>query len=748
MIQMLQYNYKTGNSLRAWKEYCKNANVYGIDIFKEGLFEEPRIKTYVCDQSNPEQLNKLMDKLNVTMDLILDDGSHVIEHQVISFIALEKYLSIDGIYIIEDIWNKNFEIWKQLSCFSNDYQKYIKEKYDVFYYDQSSLRSNTSDCICIFKKKVHKLEQIQNNIKLKINELGNQSNKIQIKMLCNWTNSEQLCKEWSNMCSDPANFSWTSNSNINSKQLQLTWTNKREEIDYYVIINSPPQNEYYDPSRTIVFQMEPWVNNLNNNWGVKTWGDWAEPDPNKFLKVFSHKTHLNNVQWQINMPPTEINKSLNKISCVCSQKNFDDGHILRNKFIKYIETQAKNEEEESFINVFGQKNYHEFKSYIGPLKDDDKLNALVPYKYYFSAENNSESNYATEKIWEPILCETLCFYWGCPNLHEYIDPLAYVQLPLDNFEESLKIVKQAIEEDWWSQRIDIIKREKQKILNELGFFPSLNKLINIQNNSIPVIKYKYSAIIVEPRKHKALYFVLNNFLTNLSDDWAIIICHGNKNIDYLNNIIQHKLLHFKERITLINLNVDNLTIPDYNNLLTNKSFYDYIPTETFLIFQTDTMIFKQHKNLINKFLEYDYVGAPGANYSLYPESTGNGGLSLRKKSKMLEIINSVPYNNLQEDVYFSQSKINLYKPDFEKSKQFSIEQCFCEKSFGCHQPWHKPETNKIFDHYNEVYELYILNTFNNEIIITLTTIPSRLKYLYLTINSILSQPNVSIILVM
>ena len=106
------------------------------------------------------------------------------------------------------------------------------------------------------------------------------------------------------------------------------------------------------------------------------------------------------------------------------------------------------------------------------------MNGLLPYKYHFAAENNSEYGYATEKIWEPILCETLCFYWGCPNLHEYIDPQSYVQLPLDNFEESLKIVKQAIEEDWWSQRIDIIRREKQKILNELGFFPNLNKIIN------------------------------------------------------------------------------------------------------------------------------------------------------------------------------------------------------------------------------------------------------------------------------
>ena len=477
MIQMLKYNYKTGNSLRAWKEYCKNANVYGIDIFKEGLFEEPRIKTYVCDQSNPEQLNKLMDKLNVTMDLILDDGSHVIEHQVISFIALEKYLSIDGIYIIEDIWNKNFEIWKQLSCFSIDYQKYIKEKYDVFYYDQSSLRSNTSDCICIFKKKVHKLEQIQNNIKLKINEIK-KSDKIQIKMLCNWTNSKQLCKEWSVMCSDPINFIWINKN----KQIQLTWTNNKEEIDYYVIINSPPQNEYYDPSRTIVFQMEPWVNNLNNNWGVKTWGQWAEPDPTKFLAVRGRKTHThNNAFWQLELTLNELTNVLpvkeliksTTISSICSSKYFDEGHIARIDLLKFLENKG-----DIKIDIYNSNNNHNFKNYRGPLTPYiDKSKGLIPYKYYFMIENNYEPDFITEKIWEPILCETLCFYFGCPNVHEYIDPQVYVLLPIHDFEKCYQIMKQAIEEDWFSQRIDIIKREKHKILNKLAFFPTVNKIL-------------------------------------------------------------------------------------------------------------------------------------------------------------------------------------------------------------------------------------------------------------------------------
>ena len=80
-------------------------------------------------------------------------------------------------------------------------------------------------------------------------------------------------------------------------------------------------------------------------------------------------------------------------------------------------------------------------------------------------ENNYEVNFITEK-----LCESLCFYFGCPNVHEYIDPLAYVLLPIYDFEKCYQLMKQAIEEDWWEQRINIIRKEKTKILNELSFF--------------------------------------------------------------------------------------------------------------------------------------------------------------------------------------------------------------------------------------------------------------------------------------
>lgn len=223
----------------------------------------------------------------------------------------------------------------------------------------------------------------------------------------------------------------------------------------------------------------------------------------------------------------------------------------------------------------------------------------------------------------------------------------------------------------------------------------------------------YSAIIIEPRCHKALEFVLGNFLENLSDDWNIIIFHGNLNIEFVYDIVENKLSQYKSRVSFVNLGIDNLTRQEYSDLLiTDTRFYDHIPTETFLIFQTDTMIFKKHRNLINNFLKYDYVGAPWPwNPTNDENNVGNGGLSLRKKSKMLEIIEKEKNPNLSllEDVFFSCNKVvPLYKPSFEEAKYFSVEWVFSEITFGCHQPWINKHNNFI-EIFPEIETLLLLN---------------------------------------
>jgi hypothetical protein len=118
---------------------------------------------------------------------------------------------------------------------------------------------------------------------------------------------------------------------------------------------------------------------------------------------------------------------------------------------------------------------------------------MLPYKYYFMIENSFEENYASEKIWEPILTESLCFYYGCTNLKDYIDDRAYVQLDA-NIETSYKIIKQAIEEDWYTQRLPYIQAAKRDILNRLYFFPTL--YTDIQRSKRPKIQFTHKRICV------------------------------------------------------------------------------------------------------------------------------------------------------------------------------------------------------------------------------------------------------------
>src|SRR4029078_11730331 len=105
-----------------------------------------------------------------------------------------------------------------------------------------------------------------------------------------------------------------------------------------------------------------------------------------------------------------------------------------------------------------------FRSYRGPLPYYAKDAGLFPYKYTFAAENTQERSYFTEKLVDAVLSECLCFYWGCPNIADYIDPHPYICIDVENPAEAVERVLTAIHDDEWGKRIETIRREKVKIL--------------------------------------------------------------------------------------------------------------------------------------------------------------------------------------------------------------------------------------------------------------------------------------------
>lgn len=95
-------------SLRAWRDYFKNANIYGGDIDKEILKNEERIITHYVDQTDPNSIKNMYTNFGVKkFDIILEDGLHEFNANICFFENSINFLAEDGTYIIEDVYYKD-----------------------------------------------------------------------------------------------------------------------------------------------------------------------------------------------------------------------------------------------------------------------------------------------------------------------------------------------------------------------------------------------------------------------------------------------------------------------------------------------------------------------------------------------------------------------------------------------------------------------------------------------------------------
>jgi hypothetical protein len=93
-----------GGSLKMWKDYFgKNAKIYGIDINPNcKAFEEENIEIFIGSQGDRTFLREVMKSIP-KIDILIDDGSHKMSHQIITFEEMFDYLKDDGIYVCEDL---------------------------------------------------------------------------------------------------------------------------------------------------------------------------------------------------------------------------------------------------------------------------------------------------------------------------------------------------------------------------------------------------------------------------------------------------------------------------------------------------------------------------------------------------------------------------------------------------------------------------------------------------------------------
>lgn len=92
-----------GGSLAMWKDYFgEGATIIGLDIDPEcKSHEADGIKVYIGSQDDPNIIDTILSE-NGTIDIVIDDGSHRMDHVLASFHLLYDRISPKGVYFVED----------------------------------------------------------------------------------------------------------------------------------------------------------------------------------------------------------------------------------------------------------------------------------------------------------------------------------------------------------------------------------------------------------------------------------------------------------------------------------------------------------------------------------------------------------------------------------------------------------------------------------------------------------------------
>jgi len=148
------WNEKNGGSIKLWRDYFPNANVYGLDIIPrefvlDELLTDNRVVIYGSIDAYDETFFKkeFLDK-NIKFDFMLDDGPHTLESMQ-KFIKLYSQIMTDnGILIIEDV-----QSWDWIEILQNTVPEHLK-KY-IRFYDLRYIKNRYDDIVFTINKSIN-----------------------------------------------------------------------------------------------------------------------------------------------------------------------------------------------------------------------------------------------------------------------------------------------------------------------------------------------------------------------------------------------------------------------------------------------------------------------------------------------------------------------------------------------------------------------------------------------------------------
>lgn len=99
-VRLLEIGVKSGGSIELWLKFFSQAHICGLDLQPPNMCHD-RLTLIKGNQIDEELLHHHFKP--ESLDIIIDDGSHIREHQALSHHFLLPTLKDGGLYIVEDI---------------------------------------------------------------------------------------------------------------------------------------------------------------------------------------------------------------------------------------------------------------------------------------------------------------------------------------------------------------------------------------------------------------------------------------------------------------------------------------------------------------------------------------------------------------------------------------------------------------------------------------------------------------------
>ncbi len=109
--RLLEIGIKRGSSLRTWAEVFPHLEMSAIDIDPKTEKNAPEgCATYIGNQGDDAFLDSVI-AAEAQWDIVIEDGSHRIDHQKDTFVKLWPHIRPGGLYVIEDLQSSRSDLY-------------------------------------------------------------------------------------------------------------------------------------------------------------------------------------------------------------------------------------------------------------------------------------------------------------------------------------------------------------------------------------------------------------------------------------------------------------------------------------------------------------------------------------------------------------------------------------------------------------------------------------------------------------